>query len=234
MEVNGNSTDIGVAFIEPPEPGTITYSIGIGDFDNGVITSSVSMAEVSEVITLKITPNESFTLSSISVKKNSEDGDEVPIWFDTTQKYAFFVMPAFDVIVTAVFSAESGPQITELEIDASSTQLVSYAGGFSNDATFTLTPTPSDADISDVEWSLKSVSKTGTNYCTFLAYFLNGEGAQQDLYPTEGVSTLGKAKSLRISIGNPAAVDQTEVFDLIATASNGVSSSVRLTFVYEY
>ena len=94
----------------PPISGSNNYSITISTGLGGAITTSPTSASKGTTVTLSITPDEGYALSSITVTDNK--GSKLELTDKGNSKYTF-IMPASAVTVNAVFEkiepAESTP-----------------------------------------------------------------------------------------------------------------------------
>ena len=73
-----------------------TYNITINSTSNGEVTANMEKAAADVIVTLTVTPNTHYVLSTLSVTKST--GGSVPLADDKT-----FIMPACDVTVSATF-----------------------------------------------------------------------------------------------------------------------------------
>ncbi len=107
------------SFVMPPyevavsasfEHGT-TYSIGINpSISGGSITASTSSAASGEMVTLNVRPNSGYELQTLTVYNANDTSQTVPVTNNT------FIMPSFDVMVSASFNYTSVNENGLLEV----------------------------------------------------------------------------------------------------------------------
>lgn len=84
-----------------PGGGTVTYTVTVGDSENGRVETDPDDAPAGSGVTLTVTPDEGYELSSLTV--TDAGGNEIPLTeADGTYR---FTMPSSKVTVTAEFTA---------------------------------------------------------------------------------------------------------------------------------
>ena len=89
----------------PSDPGVPTYSVTVEKSDNGTVKAQPFWAAAGITVTLTVTADEGYQLSSLTV--TDRNGSEISVTEKESGKYTFR-MPASSVKVTAVFTADEG------------------------------------------------------------------------------------------------------------------------------
>ncbi|MCD7803934.1 MAG: leucine-rich repeat protein [Oscillospiraceae bacterium] len=116
-----NSVTISVVFeAEAVEP--TTYTVTVGEAENGTVTADVDTAEAGDTVTLTVTPDEGYVVSSVTV--TDADGNEITVADDYS-----FTMPENNVTVAAVFEEEATDEPTDPSETYTVTVTVTVTGG---------------------------------------------------------------------------------------------------------
>lgn len=85
------------------------HNIALDEISDGNVSASVSSTELGEEVQLTVTPNEGMELVSLIVSNTNNPEQTVPVYpLGKTSSIYGFIMPPFDVIITATF----GPATT--------------------------------------------------------------------------------------------------------------------------
>jgi hypothetical protein len=114
---DGNA-DISIDYIKVDYSGafapitpTPTYSVSIADaITNGTVTADKASYIINEEVTLTAAPAEGYELTEISVYKTGDEETVVTLTGEGNERT--FVMPAYDVTVTATFDILDGIRLT--------------------------------------------------------------------------------------------------------------------------
>lgn len=169
------------------------YAINIAPCENGTVTASLEEAAAGVEVTLTVTPDSGYQLSTLAVT-NASTSEEITV---TSNK---FIMPAADVNVTATFEEEAAPGsytynlVTDASTLAAGDVIVlgcaakgKAAGAMGTGAFFTSV----DATISDGVLSSEDV----------IEITLGGSAGAWTLTTSEGQITTSAAKALKLNNG---------------------------------
>lgn len=193
-----------------------TYSISIGSMSHGSVTSNVAEAEEGTSITLTVTPEETYTLESLTVNGQNVISEVI----DNTYS---FIMPASNVTVNASFTQSGGITNQNVTLKYSGTTTTNMTGN--NDA--------ATLGLNAAEWSVIGAKGSSNNFPGLnkdgdIRLYWNANGSN-----TITVSSLSNAKINSITINyinnynkGKVFVDENEV-----TGTNGSYTIDNSSFV---
>jgi hypothetical protein len=157
-----------------------TYTLTIGAFEGGVVTTDKTAYAENEAVTLTIAPATGYALTSISAHKTGEAATNVPL--TGTGDTRTFNMPAYDVTVEATFGTTADftaiTDITDVPATVMTGAYLPYYRITSDPSQENLlgTPVPADATNTFIEWSVKDAGTTNIGYSETVTYeYKNGK-----------------------------------------------------------
>lgn len=145
-----------------------TYSISIGSMSHGSVTSNANEAEEGTSITLTVTPEETYTLESLTVNGQNVISAVV----DNTYT---FIMPASNVTVSASFTKSGGGTNQNVTLKYSGTTTTNMTGN--NDAAI--------VGLNATEWSVVGAKGSSNNFPG-----LNRDGTIRLYYNADGSNAI--------------------------------------------
>ena len=176
--------DGGAEYTMPGENVTLTaqwankYTITVRPTTNGTITASATEAVAGEEITLTATPDFKYVLGSWIVNKTFDSTTST--YVNSNNK---FIMPAYNVTVDAIFTADPHKQVLYVTSDGNVNANDKLYAALSEDYTVTKAAYNADKDVTDFDLVVLHESIGGTNYNTGLVK--DAKGANVPLLNTK-------------------------------------------------